>query len=247
MQTIPGLRNVQRVRHEPKRRTVQVARVEPLGDELVRVVFRGDDLADFVSLGFDDHVKLIVEDGRGTELFRRDYTPRTFDRHHRELAIDFALHGTGYAANWARNATPGQGVIIGGPRGSMIVPTDYPWHLLAGDTTALPAIARRLEELPSGVRAIVVLQAADSSPLGRVHCHAALDLYLVANAVSFIETIRSLRLPADEGYAWCAGEAATMARVRDILITDKGHPREAMRVAAYWKKGARDYHDEIFR
>jgi NADPH-dependent ferric siderophore reductase len=36
-----------------------------------------------------------------------------------------------------------------------------------------------------------------------------------------------------------------MARMRDVLATDKGHPREAMRVAAYWKVGAEGHHENL--
>ena len=31
--------------------------------------------------------------------------------------------------------------------------TNYDWHLLVGDETALPAATRRLEELPAGAQA----------------------------------------------------------------------------------------------
>jgi NADPH-dependent ferric siderophore reductase len=238
-------RRVQRVRHELRRRDVEVVRVEPLGTELVRVTFRGDMLADFVSLGFDDHVKFMF--GPEAEPVRRDYTPRAYDRERLELTIDFAIHGDGLASEWARRAWAGQRVVIGGPRGSMIVPTDYDWHLLAGDVTAVPAIARRLEELPTGARAIVVAQVADMSPLHGVNSAAQIELRQVTSADALVDAIRALPLSAGEGYVWCAGEAAAMARVRAVLLSEKAHPRTAMRVAAYWKHGASDYHDELDR
>ena len=51
---------------------------------------------------------------------------------------------------------PGDALNVGGPRGSFIIPTDFDWHLLVGDETALPAISRRLAELPAGARALVI-------------------------------------------------------------------------------------------
>ena len=54
----------------------------------------------------------------------------------------------------------------------------------------------------------------------------------------------ALALPAGEGFAWGAGEAAAMVRVRNLLL-DKGQPKEAMRVAAYWRQGQADYHEEL--
>ena len=38
-----------------------------------------------------------------------------------------------------------------------------------------------------------------------------------------------------------------MARLRNLLIAAKAHPRESMRVAAYWKRGAADFHDDLTR
>ena len=102
--TMQAQRRVERVRHELRWREVQIARVEPLGAEFVRVVFEGATLEGFVSLGFDDHVKFIFDDRTGGEPIRRDYTPRSFDAVRRELTIDFALHGDDEACAWAQRA-----------------------------------------------------------------------------------------------------------------------------------------------
>lgn len=237
-------RRVQRVRHELRRRDLVVARVEPLGPGFVSVSFVGNDLADFVSLSFDDHIKFMFEGASG-EWVRRDYTPRRFDPARGELTIEFALHGHGLASDWARHATPGQRVQIGGPRGSMIIPMDYDWHLLAGDATALPAMRRRLEELPAGAQAIAIVQVTDAADQRPFAGAAALQCQWVAGDDAFIDALRSLQRPAGEGFAWCAGEASTMARARQVLLQDLGHPRDAMRVAAYWKRGASDFHETL--
>src|SRR5471032_2126017 len=133
------LRRVERVRHDIKRRDLQVARVEELSPNFRRVTFTGDSLADFVSASFDDHVKVFFEPAPGAEPARRDYTPRRYDNAAHELAIEFALHGEGAASDWAAQAAPGQRLTIAGPKGSLIIPVDYDWHLLVGDKTALPA------------------------------------------------------------------------------------------------------------
>ncbi|MFY9510383.1 MAG: siderophore-interacting protein [Rubrivivax sp.] len=234
-------RRVQRVRHELRRRELEVLQVLPLGPHFVSVTFGDASLSDFVSDSFDDHIKLIFNDAAG-EPVRRDYTPRRFDRQAQTLTIEFALHGHGAASNWARQAAPGQRVMVGGPRGSMIVPTDYDWHLLAGDATALPAVHRRLEELPASTRAIVVLHSDDRRAL---HSAAALQLHWVDDADALVAVLRALPLPAGEGFVWCAGEATVMARLRDLMLLDKQHPREAMRVAAYWKRGASEFHETL--
>ena len=233
------LRRVERVRHELKRRKITVTHVETLTPQFRRITFNDDSLADFASASFDDHVKGFVGDAR------RDYTPRRFDNAARELVIEFALHGEGPAAEWAAQAVPGQVLDIGGPKGSMIVPLDYDWHLLVGDETAFPAVARRLEELPAGAKAVVILQAADAADRRVFDSAAHVDLTWVATDAQLLSAVRALALPAGDGYAWCAGEASCMAALRRELVDVKGHPREAIRAAAYWKRGAVGHHENL--
>lgn len=238
-------RVVQRVRHETRRRDLQVLRVESPSASFRRVILGGEALAGFLSASFDDHVKLILDSGNGGEPVMRDYTPRHYDRAAGELTIEFALHGDGPAAEWAAAAQPGQRATIGGPRGSFIIPLDYDWHLLVGDDTALPAISRRLEELPAGAHAIVLLQVAQADRRAFA-TQANAQIQWVVSDAALIDAVRALALPAaGEGYAWCAGEAATMATLRRILVEDKGHDRRAIRAAAYWKRGAQAHHENL--
>ena len=237
-------RQVQRVRHELRRRALQVARVETVSPHFRRVTFSGDSLEGFVSASFDDHVKVLLDSG-GAAPIGRDYTPLHFDAAKRELVIEFALHGDGPAANWAAQVAPGQQLTIGGPRGSFIVPLDYDWHLLVGDESALPAITRRLEELPASTRAIVRVHVADPADKRVLRSAAALDVQWLATSEALIAAVRALQLPQGEGYAWCAGEAATTAQLRHMLVSDKGHKRHAIRAAAYWKRGAIAHHENL--
>jgi len=233
------LRRVDRVRHEIKRRDLVVKAVEQLTPHFRRVTLTGESLSDFVSAAFDDHVKVFAGDAR------RDYTPRSFDNATRELVIEFALHGDGPAADWAARAAAGDTLSIAGPKGSLIVPLDYDWHLLVGDETAFPAVARRLEELPAGARAIVILQAADAADRRAFKSAAEVGLTWVSTDTALLAAVRALTLPAGDGYAWCAGEASCMAALRRELVDVKGHPREAIRAAAYWKRGATGHHENL--
>jgi NADPH-dependent ferric siderophore reductase len=228
-------RRTQRIRHELRLRNVRVSGVERLSEHFVSVVFYGPELEGFRSDGFDDHVKFMLP-GPDGEWIKRDYTPRRFDAERNELTIEFLLHGEGPASDWARSVQPGDGAAIGGPKSSMVVPTDYDWHLLAGDATALPAIHRRLEELPAEARAIVIAQVEPADR--RELCSAApMDLTWLAPDEDIAPRLRRLALPDGDGFAWCAGEASDMALARDILFNEKGHPVAASRVAAYWDAG----------
>ncbi|GAC1033369.1 siderophore-interacting protein [Pseudomonas sp. No.21] len=235
-------RRVQRVRHELRRRELDVLRVERISPHFMSVTFGGDALADFVSASFDDHIKFMFVDGQG-ELVRRDYTPRRFDPERRELTLEFALHGEGGACEWAERAQVGDSALIGGPRGSMIIPMDYDWHLLVGDSSALPAIHRRLEELPAGARVTAIVQLAEADRRD-LRSAASLDLRWVDTPEELVAAVQALPLPAGEGYAWGAGEHGMMTRVRALLV-EKGQPKEAMRVAAYWRQGFSDHHEDL--
>ncbi|VXB74439.1 siderophore-interacting protein [Massilia sp. 9I] len=236
-------KGVQRVRRELHIRDVAVSNIQPLGDSFLSISFQGEGLANFVSSSFDDHVKFMF-DGPDGQQVRRDYTPLWYDAATRELTLEFALHDSGGASDWARSATLGQPAIIAGPRGSMIIPEDVDWHLLTGDRAALPAIRRRLAELPVGSRVIAVIaaQGADRLPLST---QADVEVHWVDSDAALLGALRGLKLPAGEGFAWFGGEAATAKQVRALLLDEKGMPKGALRVSAYWKQGVADHHENL--
>ncbi len=272
MSEVPALRDdlvVSRVRHTPKLRMTQVVRISPLTPHLVRITVGGEDLRDFNSASFDDHVKVFfpapgaakpvlptfgpngpVRDSNAAPPLMRDFTPRRFDPTACELDIEFVLHDAGPATTWAAQAKVGQYLGIGGPRGSMIIPTGFDWHLLVGDDTALPAMARRLEELPRGVRAIVVAEVA--GPDAHVDFKTQADLNLTwvhrdrTKPAGLLATLSTLpALPPGEGYAWVATESAAVRPLRAHLVNDRGIGKSRIRAASYWKRGAAAVHEVI--
>ncbi len=257
--------NVQRVRHPLKMRLLEVKRVARPTPHLARITLAGDDLRDFVSASFDDHVKVffpppgaarpvLPELGPDGLVFAegeprapmRDYTPRRHDARAGELDLEFVLHGEGPAASWAAQAQPGQQLGVAGPRGSFVVPLEYDWHLLVGDESALPAIARRLEELPPGKPAIAVIEVTD--PAARLalstRAQASVQWLLRESAGSRLpEAVRALRLPPGEGYAWAAAESTVARAVRQVLADTHGLDKSRIRAASYWKRGQAAVHE----
>lgn len=258
---------VRRVRHEPRYRMLEVLEVHELTPRMRRVVLGGPELADFVSLGATDHVKLFFpapgqdvpvlpvldEQGRGVPpaggvLVRRDFTPRSYDPERGHLAIDFLLHGHGPASTWAASAAPGRLLGVGGPRGSRIVSPELDWYLLGGDETALPALGRWLEHLPAAARVIALAEVGDASDefdiadgaAGRVtwlHRGAA-----QAGTTSLLaDAVRSLDLPAGEGFAWFGAEASSLREVRRHLREDRGMELSRVDVSGYWKRGVAEH------
>jgi NADPH-dependent ferric siderophore reductase len=258
-----------RVRHPLKLRACMVTRVIPVTPHLIRVTVCGEDLRDFDSASFDDHVKVffpapgaekpvlptlgpdgpMVVPGAARPI-ARDFTPRRFDRRAGELDLEFVLHEAGPATSWAAQAQVGQTLGIGGPRGSMIIPVSFDWHLLVGDDTALPAIARRLEELPNSARAIVMVEVADSSAHIEFQSHANLQVSWCDRSRSpdagLLSAVRRLpALPTGEGYVWAAAESASVRQLRAHFVNERGLPKSRIRAAAYWKRGEQAVHEVL--
>ncbi|MBB2200516.1 siderophore-interacting protein [Gluconacetobacter tumulisoli] len=252
-----------RLRHPLRLRHVQVARVEQLSPRMRRIVFTGPTLEGFTSAAADDHVKLffpppgtdrpILPDpgagpgaaGDGPPPVSRDYTPRRFDPATGELSVEFVLHGDGPATTWAAQARPGQWLGVGGPRGSVLIPDDYAAYLLIGDETALPAIARRLEELPPGTRVTALIEVADSHEERRLPTAAdATIVWLHRNGTPagqspvLDEALRRLPLPTRDIHVWIGAEIETARRLRAHLMADEALDRRQIRAAGYWRRGA---------
>ncbi|MBX3611303.1 MAG: siderophore-interacting protein [Hydrogenophaga sp.] len=262
----------QRVRHDLQVRRAAVTQVQRLSANFVNVRLQGEALRGFTSASFDDHFKLMLPARAGADLVlpqpgpdglalppgaerpqMRDYTPYRFDPAAGELEVVFFLHGDGAASGWAAQARVGDEVGVGGPRGSFVWPSGFDWQLLVGDETALPAIARRLAESPASLRTQVVAQSATESD--RAVLDAAMDAvthpnaqvaWVGGNAADALATaVAALTLPDGQGFAWAAGESASMAAVRQVLVGTHALPKHRVRASAYWKRGASAHHENL--
>lgn len=242
---------ITRHRQEPKRRSLTVKETSRITPSMIRILLEGNDLQDFTSMGPDDHVKLFFP-SETAETNRRDYTPRHFDRVSRSLTIDFAVHDAGPATRWAIQAVPGDRLEVGGPRGSTIISPSFDWWLLIGDETALPAIGRRIEELPAGchVISVVTVAAKDDEQSFRtkalhhaVWVHRPLDR--ADDPEPLLAALQDIPLPQGDGFVWAAAEARVARAVRDHLVQTRGHPLAWMKAAGYWRKGVADAHEKL--
>jgi NADPH-dependent ferric siderophore reductase len=247
--------SIHRVMHEIKRRKLEVLRVSNVTPLMRRITLHGPELEGFISLGTDDHVKLFFAStaqeqaalenwsptnaSEGPRPAMRDYTPRRYDPQTGELDIDFVLHGEGPAATWAAQAEPGQFLHIAGPRGSMVVPDIFDSYLLIGDETALPAIARRLESLPSNRSALVVVEVANPQEQQVFESAAQVDvIWIVRGEQDLQSVVRRLEMPEGKLYAWVATESGLSRKLRRVLLDHFGLDEEFVKAAGYWKREA---------
>ncbi|MBK5000103.1 siderophore-interacting protein [Pseudomonas sp. S31] len=240
---------IHRVNHEIRRRRLEVLRVTELTPRMRRITLGGPELQGFTSLGTDDHIKLLFAEtpeqqqaldagglGRdgGVRPTMREYTPRRIDLVANELDIDFVLHGDGPASTWAAQAAPGQVLNIAGPRASMVVPDIFDSYLLIGDETAIPAIGRRLEELPAGRQVLAVIQIEDDQERQPLPSQAQVEVIWVKREENLLALVEGLTLPQGRLYSWVALEKSLTRQAKALLLA-KGVAEDALKAAAYWR------------
>lgn len=252
-------------------RQLEVRAIRDLGPGMRRITLSGPQLGAFTTAdgiavpplrneGFDDHVKVIVAgpgqsapvppiqvEGHldwnppGGRPEGKDYTPRRYDSTTGELDLDFVRHGTGPAATWAEQVRVGDPAWIAGPKDSLLLPREVDWLLVAGDSTALPAIGRLLEELPDDAVAHVFVEIPnadheiplDPGPkvtLSWLHTDTSPSVNPLAQA------IRDLDWPDGQVYAWVAGEATALKEIRSYLKHERQVPRDCLEVTGYWRR-----------
>lgn len=244
---------IHRVTHEIKRRRLEVLRVVDITPRMRRITLGGPELAGFISLGSDDHIKLLFPQnaaeqaaldspdfnlrGDGPQPAMRDYTPRRYDLDIGELDIDFVLHGDGPASTWAEQARVGQQLHIGGPRGSMIVPDIFDSYLLIGDETAIPAIARRLDELPAGRKVLAVIEIANAAEQQPLASAAEVEvIWVVRGQDDLLETVQNLTLPGGSLYSFVATETKLSRQLRRVLLDTHQVNEAFLKAVGYWQQ-----------
>jgi NADPH-dependent ferric siderophore reductase len=243
--TSPAPSLIERVRQEPKRRTLTVTATERLTPGMLRITFESADLADFASFSPDDHIKIFLPGADGKPEMR-DYTPRRYDNAARTLVIDFAVHDAGPVTAWAMAARPGDRLEIGGPRGSAVVSSVVGKWLLIGDETALPAIGRRIEETKAGNRitSLVAVAGPDerqtfetAAELDARWCYRPLSQATVADGL--IAMLTDIEI-TDDTFVWIAAEAGVTRAIRNYITETRGHPLPWLKAAGYWVFGKAD-------
>lgn len=238
---------------------------QQLGPHLVRIVFTSDSLADFGAEEFtDSYVKLIfVDPALGLEPpydlaalreslpadqhpVTRTYTVRAVDRAAGRLTLDFVTHGdAGYAGPWAMSAQPGDRAVVRGPGGAYAPDPEVDWHLLAGDLSAMPAIAAALESLPSSAKGVALIEVETREDVLDLTAPDGVEVSWLVNPdtddVDFLaRAVHAAAWPQDEAkgavQVFAHGERESIKAVRKAL-KQREVPREAISISGYWARG----------
>lgn len=183
----------------------------------------------------------------------RTYTIRALRPDVGEMDVDFVRHGdSGPASAWCERASAGDRVAMWVPNahfGAVAGGFEYKprdgadWQLLAGDETALPAIAAILEDLApeTPVRAFVEIpddaDRQDMPTAGDVRVTWLSRAAFTGDGSPLVAAVRSAELPAGTPYAWLAGEASAVRDMRRHLVRERGVDKRAIDFCGYWRRG----------
>ena len=167
---------------------------------------------------------------------------------------------TAWRGTWAAAAQPGQPIYLMGPGGAYTPDPAADWHLLAGDESALPAIAAALEALPptavgkafievAGPEDEIPLTAPEAVQVNWVYRGGRADLVPEDRAGDFaplIEAVTTAEWLPGQVHVFIHGEAqAVMHNLRPYIRTERGVDRKwASSISGYWRRGRTE---ETFR
>jgi len=175
----------------------------------------------------------------------RTYTVREVDRVEGEIIIDFVHHGdVGLAGPWAASAQPGTELLVLGPGGAYAPDPAADWHLLAGDESALPAIAAALAQIPAGTPVHALIEVADEAEEQKLTSQGDLRLSWVHRSTSgddaLVDAVRALEFPAGRAQAFVHGEASAVRQLRRHLLGERGLTIDQLSISGYWRRGMDD-------
>lgn len=229
-----------------------VTEVRRLTPNYTRVVIDGPDLARFAT--GPKHFRLLfgpegadwpfTDEGGitqwpgGPEAWHRPvYTSRSIlvrPDGSAQILFDVFLHDGGRVTEWTRRTRPGTEVGLTGPGGGR-GPAEVQRHVLIGDETAVPVIARILSELPdevTGQANLFVPDAGDAQDLKKP-AGVSVTWHLSGQGETPLSVLTRASLPSTDRYVFFAGERSDVFAARDYLRAE-GFEKTEFHAATYW-------------
>ncbi|WP_022872048.1 siderophore-interacting protein [Nesterenkonia alba] len=250
---------------KPRRQhLLTVQHTEHLTPHMVRVVLGGDG---FSGIEFkedtDQYIKLLFADPalglqRPYDLdalrdqlpqdqmpVTRTYTIRHIDRERQHIWVDFVIHGDeGIAGPWAAGAQPGDQISFFGPGSGYAPRPEADWHLLAGDESALPAIAASVESMPAQAQGLALIEVRDAAEEQPIAAPAGVEVRWLHRGADFspettqlTAAVAEVEIPSGDVQIFIHGEREQMKAIRRNLVKERGVDRRGMSLSAYWAYG----------
>ncbi len=247
--------NLPLTQRPPTFSVAQVVSTEQINDVFMRIRVKADDVERF----FKDHMhfRVIYPKVTGTtpvwpymnearrtiwpsgdqELLKPIYTIRQIDEVNRTFDFDVYLHDDGPTAEWSKRVQSGEECGLIGPAGGWMPVADK--MLFAGDETAIPAIARILENLPASTAGHVFISHA--------HPNARVDLKLPAHMTlewsqrpdeNYDALLHSAKVAWEEtpdyDFIWFATHKNTVRKARQYFIGEHGFTNDNSYIVGFW-------------
>ena len=223
----------------PAPRRLVVTGAERLTPTMRRITLGGEGLRGFALVpgAWGPYVKLLIP-RVGEPPARRTYSVRDFDPAANTLTVDIVLHEPrGVASSWAMFTAPGDEVGLLGP-GAVRVDAATPRVILAGDHSALPAIAFTLERLPGDARGQAFIALDDRADRQSLAAPPGVEICWVDATETLDGAVRGADWPRDGAVmVWAGAEAALARRLRAHARGERGLDQERCAVLNYWKRG----------
>ncbi|MHA7987677.1 siderophore-interacting protein [Rathayibacter sp. CAU 1779] len=176
-----------------------------------------------------------------TKVVQRGYTILEPDREAGEFSLDFVLHEpTGPAASWAKNARPGARAEVAHTPQRLVIDQGTRLLVLAGDTTALPAISTLIQSASTeAAKHVVIMDDHRDHHLLPLNPDARTTVSWANPDPTGASVVRALQesLPIDvprETYLWAAGERKLVKAVREYARGPLALGRHQHHAQNYW-------------
>ena len=129
-----------------------------------------------------------------------------------------------------------------GPGGGYAPSPTADWHLLAGDESALPAIAAALEGMPAGAPVRAFIEVADAAEEQKLECPGDVEIVWLHRGdrpvgETLVAAVRDLEFLDGEVHVFVHGEATFVKDLRGHLRLDRGLPPAQLSISGYWRLG----------
>lgn len=256
----------------------EVRRTTDLSPGFRRLTVSSEELADFRHLGFDHWFRLFIPHPGQTEWrlptatsklwyaqwlatpsrqrpHCANYTVADYRPAEHELDIDVVLHRRpsgeleGRVAQWAVTAATGDPIALLDEGLLFNPPPDTSAVTLAGDESALPALAGILRSLPPETTGLAVLEVPARADVRELCCPVGLDVQWVIRAehdptatpgaAALTTLTRAARPDPMRTYAFLVGESRLATEGRRHLVR-QGLPKDRITFCGFWKSPTAD-------
>ncbi len=213
-----------------------------------RIIFTGEDLADFPKGEEGAYVKVILEedkkniDVKVSKPKMRSISVAEYDYGRGLLTLDFAVYHDGYLSDWAITSRTGDKVVIGGPGPRKIYDFPVTDYFLMGDATSMNAVFAYLKYAPKEATGKAIIAVPHEQDFRERHFDNNIELTWTVQKEKdyFLQPLKNYSQLSEKTIVFGGGESGEIDQVEHYLISEKGLSSDNIYLSGYWKQGHTD-------